>query len=303
MRIALLAIVLLCNQVCLAAETHVARCKLCLNGPDNMAFDAAGNIYLVDTDHNTHSRVLKLSPQGSVLADWQVFAAVPGHNNGPDGIAMDGEGNILVNDRGLAQVLKLSPTGKVLAKFGNFATGAFDEGGHVAVGKHGNIYAVAAVSNLIQKFSPEGKLIASWHRDKGSSLDQWIEPETISVDANGDLVIVDFGNHRIMTISSTGNTIRAFDGTPDEPLKLASISGAAVGPDGNIYVADYQLYRIQEFDPNGRLLATIGNTPGNTLFEVAPNSIAVDRNGFLYATDGLSVVKFSGEGKLLARWR
>lgn len=281
---------------------HAAPCRLCLYGPDNMAFDAAGNVYLVDTDHKSRSRVLKLSPQGRVLADWQVFTTVPGHNNGPDGIAVDGEGNILVNDRGLAQVLKLSPTGEVLAKFNGFTAGAFDEGGHVAVGKDSYIYVVAAVSNLIQKFSPQGKLIASWHRDKGAGLDQWIQPETISVDDNGDLVIVDWGNHRIMTISSAGHTIRTFDGTPDEPLKLASISGAVVGPDGNIYVADYQLYRIQEFDPNGRLLATIGNTPGNTLFEVAPNSIAVDRSGYLYVTDGLSVVKFSREGKLLARW-
>lgn len=303
MRILLLAIAVLCNQVCFAADTLAVPCKLCLYGPDNMAFDAVGNIYLVDTDHNTHSRVLKLSPQGSVLADWQVFAAVPGHNNGPDGIAVDGEGNILVNDRGLAQVLKLSPTGEVLAKFSGFPSGAFDYGGHVAVGKDGNIYVAAAVSNLIEKFSPQGKLVASWHRDKGPGLDQWTQPETISVDENGDLVIADFGNHRIMIVSSSGHTIRVFEGVPDEPLKLASISSSAVGPDGNIYVADYQLYRIQEFDPNGRLLATIGNTPGNTLFKVAPNSIAVDRSGFLYATDGLSVVKFSREGKLLVRWR
>lgn len=232
-----------------------------------------------------------------------MFAAVPEHNNGPDGIAVDSEGNIYVNDRGLAQVLKLSPAGEVLAKFGPFTAGAFDEGGHVAVGKRGYIYVVAAVSNLIQKFSPQGELIASWHRDKGPALDQWIQPETISVDGDNDLVIVDFGNHRIMIISPAGQTIRAFDGIPGEPLKLASISGAVVGPDGNIYVADYQLYRIQEFDPNGRLLATIGNTPGNTLFEVAPNSIAVDASGFIYATDGLSVVKFSREGKFLMRWR
>ena len=122
------------------------------------------------------------------------------------------------------------------------------------------------------------------------------------VDALPQIPADDWGNHRILVLSPAGRTIHAFDGVPNEPLKVASISGAVVGPDGNIYVADYQLYRIQEFDPRGHLLATIGNTPGNLLFRKAPNSIAVDGQGHLYATDGLSVVKFSREGKLLARW-
>jgi sugar lactone lactonase YvrE len=280
-----------------------AACDLCLYGPDNMTFDKAGNIYLVDTDHKSHSRVLKLSPNGTVLAEWQVFTAVPGHYNGPNGIAIDDGGSILVIDGGLNQVLKLSPTGKVMAKYGDFAAGAFDEGGHVAVGKDGVIYIVAAGPNLIQLYSPQGEPIESWHRDKGPGPNQWIQPETISIGDDGNLVIDDWGNHRILVLSPAGRTIYAFDGVPNEPLKVASISGAVVGPDGNIYVADYQLLRVQEFDPQGHLLATIGNSPGNTLFEVAPNSIAVDRSGNIYTTDGLSVVKFSREGKLLARWR
>ena len=116
-------------------------------------------------------------------------------------------------------------------------------------------------------------------------------------------MIDDFRNVRILTLSPDGRFIHAFDSVPGEPLRRASASGAAVDSDGAIYVADYQLYRIQEFDPQGRVLATIGNTPGNTLFEKAPDSIAVDGQGHLYAADGLSVVKFSREGKLLARWR
>jgi DNA-binding beta-propeller fold protein YncE len=286
-----------------ASMAHAATCRLCLYGPDNMALDAAGNVYLVDTDHKTHSRVLKLSPQGRVLAEWHVFAAVPGRFNGPDGVALDREGNIFVTDGGRDRILKLSPTGRVLAAFGGFPARAFDFGGHVAVGSHSNIYVVAARLNLIWKLSPQGKLIASWHRAQGPGLDQWNHPEAISVDGDGNLVIQDWGNHRILTLSPTGQTIRAFDGVPNEPLKSASISGAVVGPDGNIHVADYQLYQVQEFDPHGRLLATIGNTPGNILFKKAPNSIAIDRRGHLYSADGLSVTKYSRQGKLLARWQ
>ncbi|MGH8362440.1 MAG: NHL repeat-containing protein [Gammaproteobacteria bacterium] len=275
-------------------------CTLCLYGPDNMTFDTVGNIYLVDTDHNTRSRVMKLSPQGKKLGEWHVFPVVPGHDNGPSGIALDKDGAILVTD---AQgILKLSPTGKLLATIGA-DPGIYDVQSHVAVDQKGDIYFAQAQRNLIRKFTPAGKLRARWQRDKGSGPDQWNHPEQVSLAPDGNLVVQDWGNHRMMILSPSGRTILTFDATRNVPLKLASISSACVDREGNIYVADYQLFRVQEFDSHGKLLATIGNTPGNILFEQAPNSLACSGGGDLYATDGLSVVKFSREGKLLARWQ
>src|SRR5579859_3202731 len=72
-----------------ATATAAPACTLCLYGPDNMAFDAAGNMYLVDSDHQTRSRVLKLSPEGKKLAEWHVFPALPGRDNAPNGIELD----------------------------------------------------------------------------------------------------------------------------------------------------------------------------------------------------------------------
>jgi len=93
----------------LAPTTQAASCNLCLYGPDNMAFDGGGNLYLVDTDHKTRSRILKLSPQGRRLAEWHVFGVEAGRDNGPDGIALDRAGNVFVVDRGSDRILKLSP--------------------------------------------------------------------------------------------------------------------------------------------------------------------------------------------------
>ena len=283
-----------------ATPATTTPCGLCLYGPDNMAFDTAGNVYLVDTDHAARSQVLKLSAQGDVLAQWHVFPVIPGHDNSPAGIALGRGGDILVTD---AQgILKLSPNGKLLATVGMDAD-VYDEQGHVAIDRHGDIYFAQAQRNLIRKFSPEGKLLAYWHRDKGAGADQWNHPEQLALAPDGNLVVQDFGNHRIMILSPSGRTISTFDATRNVPLKLASTSSVCVDRAENIYVADYQLYRIQEFDPRGTLLATIGNTPGNVLFEQAPNSLACGADGNLYATDGLSVIKFTREGKLLARWR
>ncbi|HEV2331671.1 MAG TPA: NHL repeat-containing protein [Gammaproteobacteria bacterium] len=284
----------------LAAAPAGTPCTLCLYGPDNMAFDAAGDVYLVDSDHKTRSRVLKLSPEGKKLAEWHVFPLIPGRDNGPNGIGLDADGNILVAD---AQgVLKLSSTGSLLTTFGTQPE-TFDDERHLAVGRQGDIFVTQAHENLIQRFSPDGRLVASWKRGQGSGREQLNRPEQISAAPDGNLVVQDWGNHRMVTLSPAGRTVSTFDATKDVPLKLASISGACVDQDGNIYVADYQLYRVQEFDPHGRLLTTIQNTPGNVLFETAPYSLAIDLRGNLYSGDGLSVVKYSRDGKLLARWR
>lgn len=265
-----------------------------------MVFDADGNIYLVDSDHKTRSRVLKLSLRGEKLAEWHVFPSIPGYDNAPNGITLDKNGNVLVTD-GFG-VAKLSPKGKVLASI-DTSPKVYDDQRHVAVDAQGKIYVTEALENVIQKFSSKGRLLAQWKHTRGTGPDQLNRPEQISAAPDGNLVVQDWGNHRMVVMSTSGHTVRTFDAMKGVPLKYASISDACVDRDGNIYVADYQLNRVQEFNARGHLLATIGNTPGNTLFEVAPNSLAMDFNGDLYATDGLSIIKFSKEGVLLARWQ
>ncbi|HZT03749.1 MAG TPA: NHL repeat-containing protein [Steroidobacteraceae bacterium] len=276
-------------------------CRLCLYQPDNMAFDAQGDIYLVDTDHKHRSRILKLSQAGKKLADWRVFTDGPGSDNGPNGIAIDGRGNIYAPDGAAQRVLKLSPTGKVIQIFGPMK-GSFKYV-HVAVGADGDVYVVEPEQNAIEKLSPDGKRLARWHRERGSGADQWREPQTISIGKDNTLVLLDWGNDRIEILSDGGVTRRIFRaaGAPNEPL--VSSSGACTDSDGGIYVADYQRNRIKEYDPAGHLVKTIGNDGSRKIFEHAPFSMACGRDGNLYSADGLSVVKYSKDGAVLARWR
>jgi sugar lactone lactonase YvrE len=284
-----------------AAAPAVPACELCLYQPDNMAFDAVGDIYLVDTDHKHRSRILKLSPTGKQLADWRVFSDGPGSDNGPNGIAIDGQGNIYAPDGAAQRVLKLSPAGRVIQVFGPM-TGTFQYV-HVAVDGGGQVYVVEPQEDAILKFAPDGTLLARWHRKHGSGVDQWHNPQTISLGKDGTLVVDDWGNDRIEVLSDSGETRRMFRGAgaPDEAL--VSSSGACADRDGNIYVADYQRNRVKEYDADGRLLKTLENDGRPPIFEHAPFSIACGRDGNLYSADGLSVVEYSKDGVVLARWR
>lgn len=276
-------------------------CTLCLYQPDNMAFDAQGDIYLVDTDHRHRSRILKLSRTGHKLADWRVFTDGPGSDNGPNGIAIDRQGNIYAPDGGAQRVLKLSPTGKVIQAFGPMK-GSFKYV-HVAVSADGDVYVVEPEQNAIERLSPDGTPLARWHRERGSGADQWHEPQTIAIGRDDTLVLLDWGNDRIEVLSDGGVTRRIFRAAGAPTEALVSSSGACTDSDGDIYVADYQRNRVKEYDPNGHLMKTIGNDDRHKIFEHAPFSMACGRDGNLYSADGLSVVEYSKNGVVLARWR
>ncbi len=292
------------------ATRNEAACTLCFYGPDNIVIDAVGNAYITDNDHKSHFRVLEVSPQGTRIAEWRVFRAVQGRASGPEGIAVDSNGNIFVTDGGSLRVLKFSPTGKLLMSIGSKHPWVHDLG-HVAVDSAGYIYVAEGGANRIQKFSSDGKRVAVWQRSKGNGRDQWNTPETIAVRSDGSLVVEDAGNHRIVVISiRTGHTQFVFGGRGKGPGQFVEDEGSGVDHEGNIYVSDWTLHRVQKFDPHGKLLSTISNSANNVLFsQNGPAGVTVDADGNLYTVDGygivgsMSVVKFSQQGELLARWR
>lgn len=279
-------------------KANKAACTLCFYGPDNLVFDARGNAYITDNDHKSRFRVLKVSPQGEQLGEWRVFAAVSGRRSGPEGVAIDSSGNVLVTDGGGLRILKLSPTGKLLMTIGG-TTPLFHDLGHVAVDSAGYIYVSEGGQDRIQKFSSVGKKVTGWKGVMGSGAGAWKMPETIATRSDGSLVVEDWGNRRIVVLSSDGKTRFVFGG----PSQFENSSGLCVDHEGNVYVSDEKLHRVDKFTSRGKLLSTISNSGGDVLFSEGPGSIATDAQDNLYASDGLSIVKFSPQGRLLARWR
>ncbi len=281
------------------AATALA-CSLCLYGPDNMAFDSKGVMYLTDSDGAHHSRILRISDDGTVLWSWDQFGYVKGARNGPEGIAIDGAGTVLVTDGAASKVLEIFPGGKIVRTLGNGAV-RFDDLGHVAIDAAGTIYVSEAGPNRISKFSETGSLLAQWHRPKGNSINAWGGPETIATQPDGNLVVEDWANRRIEILSPDGATVTIFGKAGSGDGEFLNSAGLGVDARGNIYVADAGLHRVQKFDSTGRFIAVIAD---ERIFEAGgPTAIAIDANGNLYSPDGKSIVKYSQKGEVLARWR
>jgi sugar lactone lactonase YvrE len=94
-----------------------------LNGPDNIAIDPEGNIFVADADN---FRIRKVSPDGIVTTvagkglrgyrDGEARDAMFGY---PTGIAVDTSGNLYVADRRTHTVRKITTDGNVFTLAGN----------------------------------------------------------------------------------------------------------------------------------------------------------------------------------------
>jgi sugar lactone lactonase YvrE len=285
----------------LAASCSALDCTLCFYGPDNMAVDSDGNVFIVDTDHHARSRVLKVSRSGAKIVEWSGFINTAGSSNGPEGIALAPSGEWLVTDGGARNIVVLSRDLRFLRLIGSASI--FHDFGHVTVDSKGQIFVAEGEQNRISKFAADGTSTATWQMDKGNGPTELNTPQGIGSLPDGRLAIEDWRNRRIVILDTgEGALLSNFGGAGRAPGQLQNSSSMYVDRQGNILVAEQQLHRIQKFTPQGHLLSVISNSANRHLFTEGPTAIASGATGTLFAPDGLSIVKISPDGQLLARW-
>lgn len=121
--------------------------------PEGVAVNAAGDVYVADTGND---RVVELSPEGEVLAEWGAPGEADGRFRAPTGVALDGDGDVYVVDSENNRVQEFSPGGRFLAKWGlrGIAAGDFSQPSAVAVGCEGDVYVLDTNNNRVERFTP-----------------------------------------------------------------------------------------------------------------------------------------------------
>jgi sugar lactone lactonase YvrE len=117
-------------------------------GPDGMAVDASGNVYVADTQHNALKEILAVD--GTIPSNPTIKVLGSGLNN-PNGVAVDASGNVYVADGGdnlVKELLAVNgsiPDNPIILTLGS----GFIVPIAVAVAPNGNLYVADFENNRV----------------------------------------------------------------------------------------------------------------------------------------------------------
>ena len=236
---------------------------------------------------------------------------------------MDAAGNLFIADSGNGRIRKINPLGIIATVAGDGGpTGFAGDGGpattaylhyprRAAVDAAGNLFIADTENHRIRKITPAGiiRTVAGtgtqgFSGDGGpASSAQLNQPSEVVLDAAGNLLIADEGNHRIRKVTPDGiiGTVAGGggggdDGGPATAAYLTYPSGIALDAAGNLFIVDY--LRIRKVTPAG-IISTVAGTGGSdgdegfsgdggpaTAAQLSyPRGVAVDATGNLFIAD------------------
>ena len=241
-----------------------------LSGPNGVAVDGAGNLYIADTNNCQIREVTAGTSTISTIAG--IYERSYGGDGGPATAAI------------------------------------FNNPGGVAVGTGGTFYIADTGNNRIRAVPPGGNITnfagADHSQGDGGPAKAAILffPQGIAWDAQGNQYIADTQNNKIRkvaldgtvsTIGGTGSNIPSGDGGPATKAGIAAPQAVVVDNSGNVYVSTFE--QIRMIDSKGNI-STIVNTadaggfagdggPATAAKMDSPEGLAIDSAGNLYIAD------------------
>ena len=250
-----------------------------LNGPQDVAFDSTGNIYIAETyrvrKENTSGIIDTIAGNGQGNYFGDGGKATAAGLDTPTGVVIDKNGNLFIADQTENRIRKVSATGIITTIAGNGTAGSAGDGGPaaaatfnspmgLAIDSSGSLYIADTSNERIRKITPAGIISTiagtsyGFGGDGGPATEAMLgTPYGVAVDQFGTVYIADRDNDRIRTVTLGGiiNTVAGSgkplaggfsgDGGPATSAKLNSPEAVTVDGDGNMYIADTANWRIR----------------------------------------------------------
>ena len=172
--------------------SYISGYYLGLNLAFYLGIDSSGNIYIADLGND---RIVKTDANGNSLGEW---------STGSGSLPMEAapyEDNVYVSlcDKNKVKIYSTSGTEK-----GEFSRTINCPAG-VAVDRMGHVYVTAESEDKVYKFMPNGTEILHFG-SHGTGMENFVIPAGLEVLENGDVLVTDFGNHRICKWRMTEET-------------------------------------------------------------------------------------------------
>jgi hypothetical protein len=197
------------------------------------------------------------------------------------GVAVNSRGHIFVLSRGnsigpaygaaAAQLLEFAPDGRFVREIGhNLYAWSFAHA--VKVDRQDNIWVTDKGSDMVIKFTPEGRVAMVFGRKQEASDEdtaplkhpnpplpaepgRFRQVTDVAWDAAGNTYISDgYINSRVAKVDKNGNWLKSWGDRGTGPGQFHTPHSIAVDAQDRIYVADRSNRRIQVFDTDGKFL-------------------------------------------------
>ena len=205
---------------------------------------------------------------------------------GVPAVALNSKGNLWVFKRspaGTPQLYEFGPDHQLLRQVGDDVIGHSSKAHGMAIDAHDNVWITDAAQAIVQKVSPEGKLLRTfgtrgrrgdWDEAKEQRL-LW-EPLMVAFGPKGDVYIGEgHGNEspndtdsddaanksgagRVIHLDQDGKFLEQWYGNDIGQGKFSMVHGLAIDPrNGDVWIGDREQYRIVVYSANGQFIKTL----------------------------------------------
>jgi len=272
-----------------------------MSTPSAVAFDRAGNLYIVDFDNN---RVRRVDAASQIIT---TFAG--GGNAGflgeggpataadisPVAIALDASDNLFISDPVSNRVRRVDAATRVITTVAGTDRGFAGDGGPATAAKFdairglafdsvGNLFIADMINERVRRIDSATKVISTvagtgalgYSGDGGPATAALLAlPQTVAVDGAGNLYIADNDNARIRkvdaatrtisTVAGTGTGGFSGDGGPASAAAVSYSTSVTLDSSGNLYITDTGNLRIRRVDRITNVINTVAGGPGDSL--------------------------------------
>jgi streptogramin lyase len=293
------------------------------NGPEGIAFDGSGNLYVTESAGQT---VRRIAPDATVAtvaglggtAGWVDGTGSSVRFSQPTGIAFGTGGAFYVSEYSNHSIRVVTPGGVVTTLLGRAAETGTTDGpaslarfrfpAGMAVDSSGNAFVADRDNCTIRKITPSGVVstfagtpgACAGGDGTGSGARFW-GPLGVAIDSSDNLFVADYYSNTIrrVTPAAVVTTVAGAvgqAGSTDGPASLARFRGPrgiVCTSDGTLYVVETTNDTVRAIDPGGNVTTLAGlalqagsadGTGTDARFN-APRDIALGRDGYLYVAD------------------